>query len=214
MGAMAMPVQIAALPKSAERREAVLLYAELRGFARMSDLLDPPLVLLLASDFFALAAAAASANGGEIVSLHNDTALAAFGSGKPSQCAPQAVLAAQHIQRESGALAEKWRNAYGLRVAVAQGLHLGETVLGHAGPRGLEQRIALGDSVTLAHHLVRRARAGEIVMSDSVMGALSVENLDLDAEPLPPLEIGKRTPIRIYGVLLDARLDFTGELKI
>jgi class 3 adenylate cyclase len=209
MGAMPMPIHAAVAPKSAERRDAVLLYAELRGFARMSDLLDPPLVLLLASDFFALAAGAASANGGELVSLHNDTALVIFAGGRPSQCAPQAVLAAQHIQRESGALVEKWRNAYGLRVAVSQGLHLGETVLGQAGPRGLEQRIALGDSVTLAHHLVRRARAGEIVVSDAVMGALSVENLDLDAEPLPALEIGKRPPIRIYGVLLDERLDFT-----
>ena len=209
MGAMPTPIHAAVAPQGAERREAVLLYAELRGFARMSDLLDAPLVLLLASDFFALAAGAASANGGELVSLQNDTALLAFAGGKPSQCAPQAVLAAQHVQREFGPLAEKWRNAYGLRVAVAQGLHLGETVLGSAGPRGLEQRIALGDSVTLSHHLVRRARAGEIVMSDSVMGALSVENLDLDAEPLPALEIGKRPPIRIYGVLLDARLDFT-----
>lgn len=204
-----MPVQMATVPKAAERRDMVLLYAEMRGFAHMSDLLDPPLVLLLASDFFSLAEKAARANGGEVVSLENDTVLAAFSSGKPSQCAPQAVLAAQQIQRESSELAEKWRSAYGLRVAVAQGLHLGETVVGHAGPRGQEQRVALGDSVTLAHHLVRRARAGEIVMSDSVMGALSVENLDLDAEPLPQLEIGKRPPIRIYGVLLDARLDFT-----
>ncbi|MEW5864422.1 MAG: hypothetical protein AB1773_12665 [Pseudomonadota bacterium] len=55
----------------------------------------------------------------------------------------------------------------------------------------------------------QRARAGEIVLSDAVMGALSVENLDLDAEPLPPLELARRQPLRIYGVLLESRLDFT-----
>jgi class 3 adenylate cyclase len=82
-------------------------------------------------------------------------------------------------------------------------------VLGVAGPRGLQQRVAFGDSVTLAQAMVRRARAGEFVMSDSVMGALSVENLDLDAEPLPQLELPRRTPIRIYGVLVETRLDFT-----
>lgn len=206
-----MPMHAAVAPKSAERRDAVLLYAELRGFARMSDLLDPPLVLALASEFFSFAAAAAGANGGELVSVQNDSALISFSSGGPSQSAPQAVLTAQRIQSESGPLTEKWRKAYGLRVAVAQGLHLGETLFGQAGPRGQEQRIALGDSVTVAQHLVHRARAGEIVMSDGVMGALSVENLDLDAEPLPPLEIGKRPPIRIYGVLLDQRLDFTNQ---
>jgi len=56
---------------------------------------------------------------------------------------------------------------------------------------------------------VNRARAGEFVMSEAVMGALSVENLDLDAEPLPQLELPRRSPIRIYGVLVEARLDFT-----
>jgi class 3 adenylate cyclase len=82
-------------------------------------------------------------------------------------------------------------------------------VLGQAGPRSQEHRVVVGDSVTLANHLVHRARTGEFVMSDSVMGALSVENLDLDAEPLPQLELPRRAPIRIYGVLVNERLDFT-----
>ena len=46
-------------------------------------------------------------------------------------------------------------------------------------------------------------------MSEAVMGALSAENLDLDAEPLPQLELPRRSPIRIYGVLVAGRLDFT-----
>ena len=50
--------------------------------------------------------------------------------------------------------------------------------VGVAGPRGLERRVAFGDSVSLAQSIVHRARAGEFVMTDSVMGALSVENLD------------------------------------
>jgi hypothetical protein len=36
-----------------------------------------------------------------------------------------------------------------------------------------------------------------------------VDNLNLDAEPLPQLEIARRQPIRIYGVLVEERLDFT-----
>ena len=82
-------------------------------------------------------------------------------------------------------------------------------MLGVAGPRGLERRVAFGDSVSLAQAMVNRARAGEFVMSEAVMGALSVENLDLDAEPLPQLELPRRSPIRIYGVLVAGRLDFT-----
>ncbi|HEX7383736.1 MAG TPA: adenylate/guanylate cyclase domain-containing protein, partial [Burkholderiaceae bacterium] len=155
------------------------------------------------------AADAATAHGGEAVGAQHDLLLSAFTRGNPSQTSQQAVRAAQRMQADFPAIAEKWRIAYGLRAAIAQGLHLGEAVLGIAGPRGLQQRVAFGDGVTLAQCMVRRARAGEFVMSDSVMGALSVENLDLDAEPLPQLELPRRTPIRIYGVLVEGRLDFT-----
>jgi len=192
-----------------ERRQATLLCTEVRGLARLSEALDPGLVVVLANEFFNFAADAVSAHGGEAVESQHDVLLSAFTRGNPSQTSQQAVRAAQRLQADFPAIAEKWRIAYGLRAAVAQGMHLGEAVLGVAGPRGLERRVAFGDSVTLAHCMVRRARAGEFVMSDSVMGALSVENLDLDAEPLPQLELPRRTPIRIYGVLVEGRLDFT-----
>ena len=193
-----------------DRRQAVLLDSELRGLARMSEALEPDLVLRLANDFFSFAANIVATHGGEAVTSQHDTLLSVFVRGSPPpQTAQQAVRAAQRIQAEYPSLAEKWRTSYGLRTAVAQGLHLGEAVLGVAGPKGLEHRVAFGDSVSLAQHMVSRARAGEFVMSEAVMGALSVENLDLDAEPLPQLELPHRAPIRIYGVLLEGRLDFT-----
>ena len=192
-----------------DRRQAVLLCSELRGLARMSEALDAHLVLALANEFFSFAADIVAAQGGEPVASQHDMLLSAFLRGNATQAAQQAVRATQRVQADFPAIAEKWRAAYGLRSAVAQGLHLGEAVLGLAGPRGQERRVAFGDSVSLAQCMVYRARAGEFVMSDAVMGALSVENLNLDAEPLPQLELPHRAPIRIYGVLVSGRLDFT-----
>ena len=194
---------------AASRRQAVLLNSELRGLARMSEALDPDLVLCLASDFFSFATDIVAGHGGEAVTSQHDTLLSAFTHGSPLQTSQQAVRAAQRIQAEFPVLSEKWRASYGLRTAVAQGLHLGEAVLGVAGPKGQEHRVAFGDSVSLAQCMVNRARAGEFVMTEAVMGALSVENHDLDAEPLPQLELPRRAPIRVYGVLLEGRLDFT-----
>ena len=45
-----------------DRRQAALLCTELRGLARMSEALDPTLVLFLANEFFAFAANAVSAH--------------------------------------------------------------------------------------------------------------------------------------------------------
>jgi adenylate cyclase len=192
-----------------DRRQAVLLCTELRGLARMSEALEPSLVLLLANEFFAFASDIVTAHSGEAVTSQHEMMLSAFSRGNPLQTSQQAVRAAQRVQADFPALADRWRTTYGLRSAVAQGLHMGEAVLGLAGPRGLEHRVAFGDSVSIAQSMVSRARAGEFVMSEAVMGALSVENLDLDAEPLPQLELPRRAPIRIYGVLVEGRLDFT-----
>lgn len=198
----------AALPITG-RRNAIVLCSELRGLARMSEALEPRLVLSLAGEFFDLVAQAVEAHGGEAVSAQHDVLLSVFPRGNPLQAAQQAVRAAQRVQGLFIETAERWRTVYGLRAAAAQGLHLGEVILGMAGPRGMERRTAFGDSVTIARTLQQRARSGEFVMSDAVMGALSVENLDLDAEPLPQLELPRRPPIRIYGVLVAERLDFT-----
>jgi class 3 adenylate cyclase len=205
----AASVQAAGGLAAPERRHAVILWAQLRGLAGVSGVLDPRVALALLSEFSTFVADAAAAQGGEALSQHHDSLLAAFLRGNPMQCAQQAVRAAQYIQGGFPAIAEQWRLAHGVRTAVAQGLHLGEIILGAAGARGLEQRLAFGEGVGIAQHLMNRSRAGEFVMSDAMMGALSVENLDLDAEPLPPLEIARRPPIRIYGVLVDQRLDFT-----
>ena len=191
------------------RRNAVIHCVEVRGLARMSEALDPHLVLQLADEFFNFAGDIISGMGGEPISAHHDVLVSVFSRGNPLQTAQQAVRASQAIQTEFPGRAEQWRTAYGLRTAVAQGLHLGEVILGDTGPRGLARRTAFGDSVSLGRILQQRARAGEIVMSDAVMGALSVENLNLDAEPLPQLELPRRPPLRIYGVLLSDRLDFT-----
>lgn len=192
-----------------DRRQAVLLCTELRGLARMSDALDPSLVLFLANEFFSFAGDVVTAHAGEAVTSHHEMLLSVFTRGNVIQAAQQAVRAAQRVQADFPALADKWRTTYGLRTAVAQGLHMGEAVLGLAGPRGQEHRVAFGDSVSVAQCMLNRARAGEFVMTEALMGALSVDNLNLDAEPLPQMELPRRPPIRIYGVLVSERLDFT-----
>ena len=78
-----------------------------------------------------------------------------------------------------------------------------------AGPQGAQQYVAFGDCVSVAERLVHRARLGEIVLSVDVMKALGAQVSTLGAEELPPLEIPRRPPIPIYGLVLETRLDFT-----
>jgi len=190
------------------RRRAAILYAELRNFTRLSEVLEPAKVLQLANDFFTLAAKSALTNDGEVLSVHNDALLAAFhADGRES--AERAVKAAQVIQRDFGTMGEKWKTEYGLPAAVGLGVHLGEAVFGMAGPADKQQFVALGDCVSIAERLVHRARTGEIVISFDVMKALGPLVKTLGAHELPPLELPGREPLPIYGMVLETRLDFT-----
>jgi adenylate cyclase len=186
-----------------ERRGVGVLYAELRNFTRLSEVLDPDKVMELANEFFTLAARFMTANSGRVLAVQNDSVLGIF------TAAADAVTAAQAVQREFPPIGERWQNDYGLPAAVALGAHLGEAVLGMAGPPGAQQYVAFGDCVSVAERLVHRARAGEIVLSQDLIQALGVDPDALGAKQLPPLELARRPPIWIYGIVLETRLDFT-----
>jgi adenylate cyclase len=186
-----------------ERRGIGVLYAELRNFTRLSEVLDPAKVMELANEFFTLAARCMNAHSGKVLAVQNDSMLGIF------IAAADAVVAAQDIQREFPAIGERWQTEYGLPAAVALGAHLGEAVLGMAGPPGAQQYLAFGDCVSIAERLVHRARAGEIVLSHDLIQALGVDPDSLDAKLLPPLELARRPAISIYGIVLETRLDFT-----
>lgn len=192
-----------------ERRHAAILYAELRNFTRLSEMLPPEKVLELANDFFSLAGMAVTANGGRVLSVQNDALIAAFPSGGHKDYAARGLKCAQDLQREFAPVAEQWKTDYGLPAAVSAALHPGEAVFGMAGPIGNQQFVAFGDCVSVCERLVHRARAGEIILSLEFMKPLGAAAKSIGAEELPALEIAKRPPIPIYGIALETRLDFT-----
>ncbi len=193
-----------------ERRAAALLYAELRNFTRLSEVLQPDKVLELANEFFTFVAKNVIAGGGNVLSVQNDSLLGSFVEGAPPRFNEDALKTAQSIQRDFGPIGERWRDQYGLAAAVALGLHTGEAVFGMAGQLGAQQFVAFGDCVSVAERIVHRARSGEIVMSIDVMKALGAAVQTLGADELPPLELGnRRPPLPIYAMVLETRLDFT-----
>ncbi len=194
---------------NAARREAAIVYVELRNFTRLSEVLPPEKVLALANEFFSLCAMGITANSGKVLSVQNDMLVAAFAAANRKEFAERALKSAQDMQREFGTVGEQWKAEYGLPAALSVALHLGEAVFGMAGPIGAQQFVAFGDCVSVCERLVHRARAGEIVMSLDFMKALGAAVRTLGAEELPPIEIPKRAPIAIYGIAVETRLDFT-----
>jgi adenylate cyclase len=194
----------------AERASAVILDVELRNFTRLSEVLEPERVLQLVSAFFSLAGGAIKQQGGEVFYVENDSLVAAFRGTPSAQAVGQGLAAAQAMLRDFEPLGERWKTDFGFPATLAVGLHCGDTVFGMAGPHGGEQYVAFGDTVSITQRLVHRARAGEIVFSADfakVLGGPAAAKLG--AQPLPPLELGKRPALALFGMLLETRLDFT-----
>ena len=189
-----------------ERATIMILFAEVRGFTRTTDTLDPTVVLARASEFFALVTAAVERHEGTVVNMLNDTLMTTFAGPGDAQ---RAVQAAQDIRRDFTILKAAWQRDHGIRAAVAMGLHGGDAVFAVAGGPRHEQLLVIGDCVSVAERLLHRARAGEFVVSKTVMNALAAAQFVLDAKELPLFKIQPREPIRIFGVLLDTRVDFT-----
>jgi adenylate cyclase len=188
----------------AERLELAVLYAEVRGFTRVSAILEPEIVIARISEFFAMVSAAVETRAGVVRSVLNDNLVATFGG--PAH-ALHAIESAQEIQRNFAQIEEAWQRDYGLRTAVAIGIHRGEVVVGPAS--GSARRIAMGDGVSMAERLLHRARSGETVFSQAVMDGVDPAAITADIEKLPAMNVAHREPLAIYAIALDTRLDFT-----
>jgi class 3 adenylate cyclase len=186
----------------ATRATVVVLYAETRGFTRLSEILEPDVVLARIDEFFKMVGTAVTRHDGVVRSLLNDNAIATFAGAKEAE---NAMAAAQDIQREFGALEEAWQRDYGFHTAVAIGLHSGDVVVGCVNGHEL----IIGDGLSIAERLLHGARSGEIVLSKPIMDALNGAGAALEAEQLEALNLTKREPIPLYGVQLDTGLDFT-----
>ena len=189
------------------RTPLVILFVETRGFTRISEILDPSVVIERLSEFFALVSGAVEQYEGVVIDVVNDTLIAGFDG---EVHAVRAVQTAQDIQRKFTVVEESWQAEYGIRAATSMGIHSGDAVIGlTAGGAGPAHRLIVGDAMSVAERLLHRARAGEFVMSKPVFDALAAASYTIEAEQLPPLEVARREPIALYGVPLDTRLDFT-----
>ncbi|MEI6303369.1 MAG: adenylate/guanylate cyclase domain-containing protein [Betaproteobacteria bacterium] len=205
--------------RHSERREVVVLSADMRGFTQNSQILPASTVLALLDAFFSSMNEMIECNGGVMVNVQGDTLLAAFGSGTTGESgdAPETlcrtITCAQQMQTSFQAMADEWTEEFGIRTALGIGINRGEAVVGEIGVTGgtpdLRVHTVFGDCVGLAVRFMRRARAGEIVFSAAVKQAMQESCTVTDTVALPELLIGGREPVELYGVIIETRLDFT-----
>jgi adenylate cyclase len=189
-----------------------VLFADLRGYTGMVERLPAARVVPLLDEFFSVMGTAANQFGGVVYHMAGDGIMSGFGVDALSGGGATEALAAGHAMLDGFApVAERWRSELSIDAGIGIGLHLGEVAFGMLGPPKRKTTTLVGDTVNVAARLCSRARAGEVLFSDTVAAALSISpethgraNSFLQ---LPQFELrGRRGPIDIWCVPAPARL--------
>jgi len=184
------------------RCRAVALFADLRGFTRVSEQLAPDLVASLLNQFFTLLTSAATHEDGTVFGMAGDSLLVGFGVPFTQSDAPKRALRTSRAMIESfDALAEKWHAEHDVEVGIGVGIDEGDVVLGNVGAEDFMSYTIIGHAVNIASRIMQRARAGEALLSERVFFATEQEALACGTVPLPLMRLrGTTNEIQLYCV--------------
>ena len=175
-----------------ERKEATVLFSDIRGFTSMSEQMEPEEVINLLNTYFDKQTEIVQQFHGDIDKFVGDEVMAVF---KGNQMANQAVDCAIKIQAEVNKLNQKM----GKNIEIGIGINTGSMVMGAMGSKDRMDFTVIGDNVNLAARLCSVAKAGEVIISENTKKLLSSYNFQLNK--LDPVKVkGKEKPIQIYQI--------------
>lgn len=189
--------------RSGVRVPVTVLFADLRGFTRLSGRLAPEHVVAILDDYFDAVTAVAQGAGAMIDKLIGDAVMLVFGVPTArADDAARAVRTAVAMQHAFRALPARWRHRHGaLRIGLAVGAASGEAVLANVGSAARMDYTLIGRPVNLASRLTAAARAGEVLISAPLYAAARAGAADLDAGPARRLELkGFRGRVAAHAV--------------
>jgi class 3 adenylate cyclase len=163
----------------AQRINVVAMFADLRGFTRLTETVEVAQVVGMLNEYFAVTTEAAYRNDGTIFSLAGDCLLVGFNVPFPQ---PDAAMRAWRTANEMVAslvpVLASWTARGGMSTGVGIGIASGEAIIGNIGSPHHMSYTIIGDAVNTAARLMQMAKAGEVLISGPVYDSIR--------EVLPP----------------------------
>ncbi len=189
-----------ALDLTPEPRLVTVLFSDIVGFTRMSNILQSSRIAELLNEYLAEMTRAIFANGGTVDKFVGDAVMAIYGS--PEELSPQeqvrrAVASARAMLKALDELNERWQKLALIGengvppVRFRCGIHQGNAVVGMFGGAERSDYTAIGPSVNIAARLQEAAEPNTILVSATVAqyldsrivkkyGSLKLKGIDED----------------------------------
>ncbi len=185
-------------------QEVTLLFADLRGFTKMSEDQLPYDVVFLLNQFLGSMSEAIEDSGGYIDKFMGDGIMAIFGMDRAvGRGAKDALMAARAMSGVLDGLNMSLADELPSRLNIGIGLHTGDAILGRIGvssASGAGERItALGDTVNTASRLESSSKElkAQLVVSKQTLKAAGYP-APKELENLITVK-GKTKPVRVYA---------------
>jgi len=153
----------------AERAEIVVLFADLRGFARITETVGVHTVVEMLNEYFSVLTDAAYQHEGTVFNMAANSLLIGFNVPLPQPDAlARAVRTAREVIANFAPVSAAWRKRHGVVTGVGIGMCRGEAIIGNVGSRHFMSYTVIGDTVNTAARLMELARANELLMSGAL----------------------------------------------
>jgi len=193
------------------RVTATVLFADMRGFTRMSEQLSPDHVVPLLNEYFRLLTEVVSQYQGTVFNMAGDCLMVGFGVPfEQHDETVRAFHAARQMLTRFNGLVEQWKEKFGIEVGLGIGINRGEVIAGNVGSPDYMSYTIIGDVVNVAARLSQRARAGEMLFSQEVKRKLDARGENCGAVLMEPISLrGRAGSIQIFGVPVRERLELS-----
>jgi class 3 adenylate cyclase len=156
-----------------DRTAVVALFADLRGFTRLSETVPVSSIVPMLNEFFTVLTGAAHENEGTVFSMAGDSMLIGFNVPVPQpDAAEHALNTARSMIQRFAPVAARWQKEHGLSSGIGIGIEAGEAVAGNVGAPSFMSYTIIGDPVNVAARLMQRAAPNELLIGPGAAGAL------------------------------------------
>ncbi len=181
--------------------EATVLYADIVGFSRLSEELDPETINTLLNDYFTVIDEVAGHHKGHIDKYIGDCAMILFGAPLPDENhSLHGVRCGLEIQRVIKEY-NKVRSSQGqIVVDFSVAVNSGTMLAGNMGSERRMEYTVIGDAVNLAARLCSIATSGQVLVAKELHDALQLHLLyQTESQGVVKLR-GKSEPVEVWQV--------------
>jgi len=162
-----LPADPSELRLGGHRQEATILFADIRGFTTISEMLEPEQLVDMLNEYLSMAASSILMYEGTLDKFMGDAVMGIFNAPlEQKDHVLQAVRAAYAMQQViSDYHRSTGREQY---LSFGVGVHVGDVVVGNVGMSARMDYTAIGDTVNLAKRIQENTPGGKVLMSEAV----------------------------------------------